>query len=78
VGQFFFDFRDDGTLVSDDVGGELPTREKGREEAIGALALLMKDRRPYGDQRTFAVDMRDDSGRIIFTATLTLTAHWTE
>ena len=78
MSRFFFDVRDNGVLIPDDEGGEFVSREKGRQEALGALATLVKDKMPHADHRAFSVDMGDEDKRVVYTATVVLTAHWTE
>ena len=79
MSRYYFDVFDDGVLIPDEEGTEHATREQGRAEAVGALAGLVKDRLPHADHHTsLGIDMRDEDGRTVFTATVALTARWAD
>ncbi|WP_336489439.1 DUF6894 family protein [Methylobacterium nigriterrae] len=68
---------DDGDLnVRDERGEELPDRAAARRIAIGVLPDMARSALPDGDRRTFVASVRDEQGRTIFRARLSLTAGW--
>jgi hypothetical protein len=74
--RFLFDIYDGVRLTRDDEGSELPDREAARKEALSVLPDIARDRSPDGDRRDFIVDVRDETGRVIYTATLSLVGRW--
>jgi hypothetical protein len=64
--KFFFDFRQDGALSSDDEGAELSDAGMAHGEALGALVDAICDVMKEGqsDQR-FAVEVRDELGPVL-------------
>ncbi|MCI0753525.1 DUF6894 family protein [Teichococcus vastitatis] len=75
--RFFFDFKDAGLSFRDDEGAQFSSRVEGRNEALCTLAELAKGRMCGGDVGPLAIDMRDESGRVLFTAWLHLDTRWT-
>ncbi|WP_336489296.1 DUF6894 family protein [Methylobacterium nigriterrae] len=74
--RFFID-TDDGDLhVRDDEGQDLPDRAAAREIAIDVLPDMARSELPDGDRRTFTSSVRDESGTVIFRASLSLVAEW--
>jgi hypothetical protein len=71
--RFFFDTQDDGKSVTDTEGLELDGIEAARSEAIRALPDMARDALPDGDQRSFVVCVRDESGQTLLLATHSLT-----
>lgn len=74
--RFFFDVSDGEKLTTDEIGLELGDLERVRSEAIDALPDLAREQLPDGDERVFAVQARDEAGRVVFTATLSFKAQW--
>lgn len=75
--RYFFDIDDTGQqMLHDDEGSELPGADQARLEALAVLPDLARDELPDGDRRAFTVVVRDDNGRSIFRATLSLHAEW--
>jgi hypothetical protein len=72
--MFFFDTRDDGALVNDDVGLEFPDLETVRMQAAKSLAELAADVLPRSTERCLGVDVRDECNRAILTTELTFKA----
>jgi hypothetical protein len=70
--RFFFDTHDGDHLTADEEGLDLDGIEQARDEAVRALPDLAHDTLPDGDWRSFAVTVRDESGKAVLTATLTL------
>ena len=76
--RFYFDI-DDGVHRSRDTeGADLPDLGAVRREAITVLPELAREALPDGDEQNFVCDVRDESGAVIFTATLSLRAGWTD
>lgn len=69
--RYFFDTYD-GTVVHDDEGRVMPDLNSARLEARHLLRDLLLDAAPEADVSRFRADIRDESGRVVVTATLTL------
>lgn len=68
---------DDGDFEDiDGEGYELPNAEAARKAAIDALPDMARQKLPDGDRRVFAAQVRDESGAIVYVATLTLVGEW--
>jgi len=78
VPQFFIDIADGELNVLDESGMPLPDAEAARIEAIGVLALLAKDKLPDSNQHDFKASVRDEGGKEVFRALLSLRAEWVE
>ena len=74
--RFFFDVSDGDTFVRDEVGLELRDLDQVRTEAIDALPDIAREALPDGDETLFAVEARDEGGRVVFRATLNFKAEW--
>ena len=74
--RFYFDTHDGETRVSDDQGLDLTDRQAAKVAAVDSLPDLARDVLPDGDRRTMAVHVRDATGRVILTATLSLRVDW--
>lgn len=73
--RYFFDIVD-GDLTVDDAGTEFPNAHAARDAAIRVLPDIARDKIGAGQSRDVQVLMRDEEGRAIFTASLTLSAKW--
>jgi hypothetical protein len=64
--RYFFDFRSDGAISTDDEGVDLSDADEAHEQAVGALAEGIRDVVLEGakDQR-FAVEVRDELGVVL-------------
>ena len=62
VPRYYFDFLDGDRAVPDTEGTELPDIEDARTEALAALGGIARDELPDGDDRRFAVTVRDGDG----------------
>jgi hypothetical protein len=62
---YYFDTRDDGTFIPDDLGLELPDLESVKVEAARSLAELARDVIPGVLQRELAVEVRDELGPVL-------------
>jgi hypothetical protein len=59
---YFFDTRDDGEMIIDDVGLELADLTTVKMQAAKSLAELAVDVLPGADRRCLGVDVRDELG----------------
>ena len=57
--RYFFDTRDNGSVIADEVGVELSGFEAAKELAALSLAELAKDVLPGSIKRVLAVEVRD-------------------
>ena len=76
MAQFFFDSVQNGLAFHDDEGSELPDAEAARLAALEFLPELLHHRVPFGDSAAYEVAVRDEAGRLIYQATLTIAGHW--
>ena len=74
--RFFFDTYDGQTLVEDEEGLELEGPQAARDQAQAALADMVRDVMPDGDQRTLTIRVRDESGKTVLKATVSLMVEW--
>jgi hypothetical protein len=75
--RFYFDTDDGAQRSRDEEGLDLSDSAMARREAIGVLPDIAREELPDGDHRAFTCHVRDESGAVIFTATLSLNAEWT-
>jgi hypothetical protein len=74
---FYFDVVDDCEPSSPDVlGTNLADMSEIPAEAQSLIANIARDRLPAGLIRNFFVSVRNDEGRILFTAELSLNSKW--
>ena len=57
--RYFFDTRDNGTFIADDLGIEFDNLEAVRDQAALSLAELAKDVLPGSASRVLSVEVRD-------------------
>ena len=74
--RFYFDIDDGVRDLRDDDGVPLDDRECARREAIATLTQLAQDMLPNGNDHVFKARVRDETGRLIYEATLSLTSGW--
>jgi hypothetical protein len=72
--RYYFDFRDGETDARDEVGLTFKDLKEARDAAIKLLPDVAHEELPDGDQHVFSVRIRDESGRYLFFATLSLIA----
>ncbi len=71
--RYYFDEHDGDTFTKDEEGLELDGIEAARAEARKALPDIARDVLPKdGDRRTMVVKVRDEAGKVVITATLSL------
>ena len=71
---YFFDSRDDGEVVVDDVGIEVATLEAVKVLAAKGLAELAVDMLPGSSERCLGIDVRDRASKPVLTTELTFQA----
>lgn len=74
--RYFFDIDDGHRRTVDREGHDLASRAAVRQEAIGVLPGVAADLMPDGDHTTVRVQVRDEAGRPVFHASLTLASGW--
>jgi hypothetical protein len=74
--RYYIDSSDGNFSHIDSEGVELAGDEAARYLALDALPDMVREVLPDGDQREFAVCVRDQGGRVIYSASLTLTGAW--
>jgi len=76
MSRYFFDTYDGEQHLRDEEGTEFPSTRKACDEAIRILPELALDLQLQGDRWDFVSTVRDESGRSIFRAMLSLRAEW--
>ena len=74
--RFFFDTDDDSFAVKDEIGVDCPDKESARRAALACLPNMAHDVMPNGDKRRFRVSVRNEHGKEIYVAALTLEGVW--
>jgi hypothetical protein len=74
--RFFFDIDDGDRTYRDDEGLNFSNAKSARDNAVSALPDIARDAMPDEERRDFMVTMRDESGKPIFRASLTLRTEW--
>jgi len=74
--KFYFDTFDGDQTAIDADGIDCASRQMVQDRAVDALPDMARELLPDGPNRTFRVDVRDDSGDIVFRATLELNSTW--
>jgi hypothetical protein len=72
--RFYFDFTNGQKDMRDDTGTSFQGVNEARAAAIKLLPDVAHEELPDGDQHVFSVRLRDESGRYLFHATLSLIA----
>lgn len=73
---FFFDVHDGESLTVDRDGVALDHIDEVRDQAVALLPDLARDDLPDGSRRVYAVAVRDEAGRTVYTASLTFEGAW--
>ncbi|HEX2017547.1 MAG TPA: hypothetical protein VGO17_01285 [Aurantimonas sp.] len=74
--RYYFEIDDNGVMTPDEEGIECETLASVRDAAIDALPRMASDVLPDGDHHIITILVRDQAGRSIFKASLTLEAGW--
>lgn len=73
--RFFFDFTDE-PLLTDDTGVEFVNAQAAHEAGIRALPDIVRDKIGTDQTQAVVLVMRDDTGRALLRASLTLRTEW--
>ncbi|MDG4898664.1 hypothetical protein P9272_34700 [Mesorhizobium sp. WSM4976] len=73
---FFFDIHDGNELTRDDAGLECSSLQDLSSKAVDVLPDIAREELPNGPRRTFLVKVRNEAGRYVFRASLTLASSW--
>ncbi len=76
--RYFIDSSDGNFSHIDSEGVELTGAADARHLALDALPDMVREVLPDGDSREFAVCVRDELGKVIYSASLTLAGGWRE
>ena len=75
--RYFIDTDDGDILVIDDQGQVLLSEASARSFALDALPDMARERMPdHSNRHTFVIGVRDETGDVIFRASLTLKGEW--
>jgi hypothetical protein len=72
MSRYFFDTHDGKTLLEGDTGQDLDGIEANRVEAQTALADMIRDAQRDGSQRTVAVRVRNETGKTVIKAAVSV------
>ena len=70
--RFYFDVREGVRFTEDEEGLELPDCNAAEREAAEAAASIGRDMLPKGTARVVTVEVRNEHGQRLVTATVTL------
>ncbi|MEH6717313.1 MAG: hypothetical protein V7704_00415 [Aurantimonas endophytica] len=73
---YYFDIEDQDDLSRDDTGIDCTSRDAIRNAAVDALPDLARDLILGDEHHTIVVLVRDEAGRKIYRASLTVDAAW--
>jgi hypothetical protein len=76
VPRFYFDIDDGDRSVSDDEGLVLDDVMAARAQAIAVLPEIARDHVGLGERQDFVSVVRDEGGRPVFKAKLSLVTEW--
>lgn len=76
VPHYYIDTDDDVLSVRDEAGFEFADAAAARDMAHRVLPEMAQHKIPDRDHRTFTANVRDQSGTILYVATLTLSGAW--
>ena len=76
VPRYYFDITDAGHLARDEHGSECADDRDARDQAISLLPDIARDELPDGDQHKFVATVRNESGQIVYEASLALNGRW--
>jgi hypothetical protein len=77
--RFFVDVHDGDAQVRDEDGQEFANLKAVRRDAVLALSELARGLpRAAGDQHDIIVGVRDETGKSVLTATLSLVVRWAD
>ncbi len=73
---YFIETNDGDASMRDGDGHDFKNDGAARIAALAALPDMARDKIPDGDSRTFSVSVRNEHGRIIYKATMSLKGEW--
>ena len=76
MAHYFFDICDDFLSVTDAEGEEWASREAAGDRATRILAEIAAESPLKGGQSNLLANVRDQTGRVVFAATLTIVGKW--
>lgn len=76
MSRYYFDINDGHDFTRDDDGMVCDTLEQLGYQAVDVLPDIVREELPDGPRRTFSVKVRNDRGRYVFRASLTLASAW--
>lgn len=78
MSMLFFDVFDGERHVKDEFGVQLNDRSEIPEQAVATAHSLLTDSAPGHGSRSVIVSVRNEEGRIIYTANASSIGSWTE
>ena len=75
--RYFIDTDDDVLAVRDQTGQDFPDRWAARDAAHRVLPDMVRQTVPDGERRTFSARVRDETGTVLYVATLSFVGAWT-
>jgi hypothetical protein len=75
MSRFYFDVREGPSFIPDEVGLEFDSLDAAERMAAEAAADIGRDRLPKGDAREVTVEVRNEHGQRVLTATVSLEIH---
>jgi hypothetical protein len=72
MAKLFIDTSDQDRFIRDEIGYEFESEQAAKTAAIDALPDMARDELPDGDARSFSAIVRDQRGRPVLQASLTL------
>jgi hypothetical protein len=70
--HFYFDISDEERRTQDTEGLDFPDLHTARQELMRAIGEITDDIMPDGDRREIVGEIRDETGRTVLSATLSL------
>jgi hypothetical protein len=76
MSRFYFDIDDGHDSVRDERGVEVDDLSDIPTEVLAILPDMLESVLPNEDNRAFRIEVRNDESRVVYRATLSLTAGW--
>jgi hypothetical protein len=70
--RFYFDTREDGRLIEDDEGFELPDLRTAEREALETAAAIFRDKMRIGSAQPVTIEVRTEDHRRVLAATVSV------
>ena len=70
--RFYFDVREDGKFIPDEEGLELESLDAAEHKAAVSSAEIGRSQLPHGKVREITVEVKDENGFVLITATVSL------